>query len=72
MIVSIATDLVVRATALLGAGGLLGNRCDGSGGRRLDSADPECHGRTPRAIIDRERARLAEGMSGHDARNLDQ
>jgi len=29
--------------------------------------DPECHGRTPRSIIDRERARLPEGMSGHDA-----
>ena len=33
----------------------------------LDSPDPECHGRTPRSIIDRERARLPEGMSGHDA-----
>jgi hypothetical protein len=34
---------------------------------RLDAPDPECHGRTPRSIIDRERARLPEGMSGHDA-----
>lgn len=33
----------------------------------LDSPDPECHGRTPRSIIERERARLPEGMSGHDA-----
>jgi hypothetical protein len=33
----------------------------------LDSPDSECHGRTPRSIIDRERARLPEGMSGHDA-----
>ena len=33
----------------------------------LDTPDPECHGRTPRSIIDRERARLPEGMSGHDA-----
>jgi len=33
----------------------------------LDAPDPECHGRTPRAIIDRERARLPESMSGHDA-----
>jgi len=33
----------------------------------LDAPDPECHGRTPRSIIDRERARLPEGMSGHDA-----
>ncbi|HVC97047.1 MAG TPA: hypothetical protein VND64_25435 [Pirellulales bacterium] len=33
----------------------------------LDSPDPECHGRTPRSVIDRERARLPEGMSGHDA-----
>ncbi len=29
--------------------------------------DPECHFRTPRSIIDRERQRLPEGMSGHDA-----
>lgn len=33
----------------------------------LDAPDPECHGRTPRSIITRERARLPEGMSGHDA-----
>ena len=33
----------------------------------LDTPDPEFHGRTPRSIIDRERARLPEGMSGHDA-----
>jgi len=33
----------------------------------LDAPDPECHGRTPRSIIERERARLPEGMSGHDA-----
>lgn len=33
----------------------------------LDTPDPECHGRTPRSIIDRERVRLPEGMSGHDA-----
>lgn len=33
----------------------------------LDAPDPECHGRTPRSIINRERARLPEGMSGHDA-----
>ena len=33
----------------------------------LDTPDPECHGRTPRSIIDRERARLPEGMTGHDA-----
>jgi len=33
----------------------------------LDTPDPECHGRTPRSIIDRERARLPEGLSGHDA-----
>lgn len=29
--------------------------------------DPECHFRTPRSIIDRERQRLPEGMSGADA-----
>lgn len=29
--------------------------------------DPECHFRTPRSIIDRERQRLPEGMSGHEA-----
>jgi len=33
----------------------------------LDEPDPECHGRTPRSIIARERARLPEGVSGHDA-----
>ena len=33
----------------------------------LETPDPECHGRTPRSIIDRERARLPEGVSGHDA-----
>lgn len=33
----------------------------------LSTPDPECHGRTRRSIIDRERARLPEGMSGHDA-----
>lgn len=27
----------------------------------------EFHGSTPRSIIERERARLSEGMSGHDA-----
>lgn len=33
----------------------------------LDSPDPECHGRTPRSIIERERTRLPEGMSAQDA-----
>jgi len=33
----------------------------------LDTPDPELDGRTPRSIIDRERARLPEVMSGHDA-----
>ncbi len=33
----------------------------------LDTPDLECHGRTPRSIICRERTRLPEGMSGHDA-----
>jgi hypothetical protein len=33
----------------------------------LDSPDLEMHGRTPRSIIVRERARLPEGMSGEDA-----
>jgi len=33
----------------------------------LDTPDPEFHGRTPRSIIARERARLPEAMSGHDA-----
>jgi hypothetical protein len=32
----------------------------------LNAPDPEFHGRTPRAIIDRERARLPEAVSGHD------
>jgi hypothetical protein len=33
----------------------------------LDAPDPERHGRTPRSIIARERARLPESVSGHDA-----
>jgi hypothetical protein len=33
----------------------------------LDSPDSEVHGRTPRSIIVRERARLPEAMSGEDA-----
>ena len=33
----------------------------------LDAPDPEFHGRTPRSIISRERARLPEGMSGREA-----
>jgi hypothetical protein len=33
----------------------------------LDTPDPECHGRTPRSIIHRERARLPEGIPGHEA-----
>jgi hypothetical protein len=32
----------------------------------LDSPDPEFHGRTPRSIIARERARIPEGVSGHE------
>jgi len=33
----------------------------------LDTPDPELDGRTPRSIITRERTRLPEAMSGHDA-----
>ncbi len=33
----------------------------------LQAPDPEHHGLTPREIIDHERARLPESMSGHDA-----
>jgi hypothetical protein len=33
----------------------------------MQTPDPECHGRTPRSIIDRERARLPEAMSGREA-----
>lgn len=33
----------------------------------LDTPDPECHLRTPRSIIDRERARLPEALFGRDA-----
>jgi len=33
----------------------------------LDQGDPEFHGRTPRSIIDRERARLPEAVSGDEA-----
>lgn len=32
----------------------------------LDSPDRECHGRTPRSIINRERSRIPEAVSGHD------
>lgn len=32
----------------------------------LDTPDPECHGRTPRSMIERERARLPEAMSPHE------
>jgi len=33
----------------------------------LDSPDPECHNRTPRSIIHRERARIPEAVSGREA-----
>jgi hypothetical protein len=33
----------------------------------LDSPDPEYSGRTPREVIEHERARIPEAMSGHDA-----
>jgi hypothetical protein len=33
----------------------------------LDSPHPDYSGRTPRSIIERERARLPEGVSGHEA-----
>jgi hypothetical protein len=33
----------------------------------LAAPDAECHGRTPRSIIDRERTRLPERMSSHEA-----
>ena len=33
----------------------------------LATPDLECHGRTPRSIIDRERARIRERVSGHEA-----
>jgi hypothetical protein len=33
----------------------------------LDTPDLECHGRTPRAIITRERRRIPEAVSGHEA-----
>ena len=33
----------------------------------LDTPDPEFHLRTPRSIVHRERTRVPEGMSGHDA-----
>lgn len=35
--------------------------------RWLDEPDPDFHGRTPRSIINRERARLPEGLSGPEA-----
>ncbi|MBW3540621.1 MAG: hypothetical protein KY476_10135, partial [Planctomycetes bacterium] len=33
----------------------------------LDRPDPECHGRTPRSIIARERARIPEAVTGREA-----
>jgi hypothetical protein len=33
----------------------------------LDSPGEDCHGHTPRSVIERERARLPEGMSGREA-----
>jgi hypothetical protein len=33
----------------------------------LDAPDEDCHGRTPRSVIDRERARLPESMAGEHA-----
>jgi hypothetical protein len=33
----------------------------------LDTPDPEFHGRTPRSIVERERARLPEALSSHEA-----
>ena len=42
-------------------------RLEGVRDEWLDSPDWENHGRTPRSIIDRERARLPEAMSGKDA-----
>lgn len=33
----------------------------------LDTCNPDLHGRTPRSVIERERARLPEGVSAHEA-----
>jgi len=33
----------------------------------LNAPAPDCHGRTPRSVVERERVRLPEVMSGHDA-----
>lgn len=33
----------------------------------LDAPDPDCHGRTPRSVIDRERSRIPEAVSGREA-----
>lgn len=33
----------------------------------LDTPDPDCYGRTPRSIINRERRRIPETVSGHEA-----
>ena len=43
------------------------SRLEGVRDQWLNTPDPECHMRTPRSIIDRERARLPEGVSGHEA-----
>jgi hypothetical protein len=42
-------------------------RLEGVRDEWLQTPDPECHLRTPQSIIDRERARLPEAISGHDA-----
>ena len=42
-------------------------RLEGVRDEWLNTPDSECYGRTPREIIDRERARIPETSSGHDA-----
>jgi hypothetical protein len=42
-------------------------RLESVAGEWLDTPNPKFHSRSPRSIIDRERARLTEGLSGHEA-----
>lgn len=56
--------------AMLTAGDLLTSevpRLEAVRDRWLDEPDPDFHGRTPRSIIDRERSRLPEAVSGREA-----
>jgi len=64
------THSAARRPETLTVGGFLTGevpRLESVRGQWLESPDPDCHGRTRRSIIDRERSRLPEVMSRHEA-----